>query len=98
MASVGAASSLTIVPWPWLSLMVAPVAPDRLTKKVSSSSKVVSPQTLTVIVLVASPAAKVSESRAGLVVDARRRRPLAVGAAVSGRPVDVRRGSVAPVL
>src|SRR5438270_210874 len=53
-------SSLTIVPRPWLSVIVALVALDRLTKKVSSFSTVVSPLTLTVIVLEVWPGVKVS--------------------------------------
>lgn len=52
-------SSLRMVPMPWASAMVAPLAPLRLTAKVSSASMVVSPVTLTFTVLLVSPAAKV---------------------------------------
>ena len=55
-----AASSLVIVPTPWASEIVAPVAPDRFTLKVSSGSTVVSPFTRTVTVAVAWLAAKLS--------------------------------------
>ena len=49
-------SSLMIVPTPWPSLIVAPlVAPDRLIKKVSLGSDVVSPLIVTEIVWVLTP-------------------------------------------
>ena len=54
----GGTSSFVIVPSPWASEIVAPVAPDRLTVNVSSGSTVVSPLTRTVIVAVAWLAAK----------------------------------------
>jgi hypothetical protein len=60
IAKVGAASSLSTVPSPWSSAIVAPDAFERLTKKISFASKIVSPFTSTVIVLLASPAVKVS--------------------------------------
>ena len=47
MEMVGCASSLVIVPTPWLSVIVAFVGPDRFTLKVSVGSKVVSPLTVT---------------------------------------------------
>ena len=54
-------SSLTIVPTPWASPIVAPAeAFDRLTLNSSSDSTYVSPQTLTVIVCVVTRAPKVS--------------------------------------
>src|SRR5439155_1398690 len=60
IASVGAVSSFTIVPVPVSFVMVAPVAPLSLTVKASLSSKVVSAQTWTVMVLLGSLGAKVS--------------------------------------
>jgi hypothetical protein len=54
-----AASSLTIVPAPEASLIVAPpVAPDSVTAKVSLASNIVSLATCTVIVRLVSPSAK----------------------------------------
>ena len=50
--TVTGTSSLVIVPTPWLSLIVALIAPLRLTKKVSFASGTVSPITGTVIVRV----------------------------------------------
>src|SRR5437763_1359304 len=55
----GKASSFTIVPVPVSFVMVAPVAPLSLTVKASLSSKVVSAQTWTVMVLLGSLGAKV---------------------------------------
>ena len=49
-----------IVPRPWLSAIVALAGLERLMKKVSSASSVVSPLTCTVIVPVVSPGLKVS--------------------------------------
>src|SRR5437667_269590 len=60
MESAGWVSSLWIVPVPSASAMVALVAPDRLTKKVSLGSNLVSPLTLTVMVLLVSPGLNVS--------------------------------------
>ena len=55
------ASSLLMVPMPWLLTMVPPlVALNRLTKNVSSGSTVVSPLMVTETVLVRSPAAKLT--------------------------------------
>src|SRR5204862_468282 len=54
IASVGAVSSFTIVPVPVSFVMVALVAPLSLTVKASLSSKVVSAQTWTVMVLLGS--------------------------------------------
>ena len=52
-------SSLRMVPWPWLSLILAPlVALERLTKKVSFPSTLVSPLTITDIVFDMTPEAK----------------------------------------
>ncbi len=98
MASVGAASSLTIVPWPWLSLMVALVAPRQVDEEGLVELEVVSPLTLTVIVLVVSPAAKMSVPRGGLVIDpgGARRAALAVPGAVA--QLTLAGSSVAPVL
>src|SRR5439155_1594534 len=56
----GKASSFTIVPVPVSFVMVALVAPLSLTVKASLSSKVVSAQTWTVMVLLGSLGAKVS--------------------------------------
>ena len=53
-------SSLVMVPRPWLSAMVALVAPLRLTKKVSFASGTVSAITGTVIVRVVWPGVKLS--------------------------------------
>ncbi len=53
------ASSLVIVPCPWVSEIVAPEAAERSTKKVSSASGVVSPLTSTVTVFTVSPGLKV---------------------------------------
>jgi hypothetical protein len=59
----GAASSLVIVPVPVpVAPIVAFVASDSVTVKVSLFSKTVSSQSWTVIVLVVSPGAKVSVS------------------------------------
>ncbi len=56
-----AASSLTIVPTPWASVIVAlPVAPERFTLNVSFGSTVVSPLTCTVTVCEVTPGAKVT--------------------------------------
>src|SRR5206468_6548136 len=60
IASVGAVSSFTIVHVPVSFVMVALVAPLSLTVKASLSSKVVSAQTWTVMVLLGSLGAKVS--------------------------------------
>ena len=49
MEIVGCASSLLIVPTPWLSAIVAFVALDRFTLKVSFGSNTVSPLTVTLI-------------------------------------------------
>ena len=54
----GRASSLRMVPTPWPSAIVPRRALDRLTKNVSSGSKVVSPLTSTVTVLLVSPGRK----------------------------------------
>ena len=60
-------SSLRIVPWPWLSLIVAPlVALERLTKKVSLFSTTVSPLMITDMVFVVTPAAKLSVPEAAV--------------------------------
>src|SRR5437870_1942310 len=56
----GGGSSLWIVPVPSALALVAWVAPDRLTVNVSSGSNVVSPLTLTVMVLLVSPGLNVS--------------------------------------
>ena len=58
--TVTGTSSLVMVPTPWLSEMVALVAPLRLTKKVSLASGMVSPITGTVMVCVVVPAVNVS--------------------------------------
>ena len=47
-----------MVPWPWASAMVAPEGLERLTKKVSLGSTVVSPLTVTLMVLLVWPAVK----------------------------------------
>ena len=60
IASVGASSSFVIVPWPSPSRMVAPVGFVRVTRKVSSVSKVVSPFTGTVTGSDVSPGSNVS--------------------------------------
>ena len=49
-----------MVPVAWPVAMVAPEAPASLTAKVSLASTTVSPVTATVMVLLVSPAAKVS--------------------------------------
>src|SRR5439155_1610857 len=56
----GKASSFWIVPVPTALTIVALVAPDRVTVKVSSSSNAVSAHTSTVTGLLVSPGAKVS--------------------------------------
>jgi hypothetical protein len=61
MESVGAASSLRMVPVPWATEIVALTAPDRSTLKVSSVSYVVSPFTATVTVFETWPGEKASE-------------------------------------
>ena len=53
------ASSL-MVPTPWASLMVAPVAPERLTLKLSLPSNTPSLLMVTTMVLVVSPGRKLS--------------------------------------
>ena len=53
-------SSLTITPSALAVVMVAPVGSDRITAKVSSLSAIVSPLTSMVIVLLVSPASKVT--------------------------------------
>ena len=59
--ATGAASSLVMVPSACASLMVAPlVALARLTKNVSSGSKVVSPLRVTLTCAVFTPAAKLT--------------------------------------
>ena len=58
--SSGMSSSSVIVPTAWLSEIVAFVAFDRLTKKVSCTSLSSSPCTVTLTVFVVSPAANVS--------------------------------------
>ena len=60
--TVGAGrSSLTIVPTPWASVIVAlPVAFERFTLNVSFGSTVVSPLTCTVTVCEVTPGAKVT--------------------------------------
>ena len=55
-----AASSLVMVPLPVASAIVAPLAPERLTEKVSVGSTRVSPVTWTVTDLLVSPTAKFS--------------------------------------
>src|SRR5436190_776331 len=60
MESAGWVSSFWIVPVPTALAIVALVAPDRVTVKVSSGSNLVSPLTVTVMVLLVSPGAKVS--------------------------------------
>ncbi|GJE61100.1 hypothetical protein MPOCJGCO_3221 [Methylobacterium trifolii] len=60
MAIVGAGSSLVIVPTPWVSVIVALVAPERFTRKLSLGSKTVSPLASTVMVRLVVPGAKVS--------------------------------------
>ena len=50
--------SSLIVPTPWLSVMLAPLALDRLTLKVSAPSNTVSLAIVTVMVWLVSPAAK----------------------------------------
>ena len=57
--SAGAASSLRMVPAPEASARLAPLAPERLTRKPSSGSATASPTTATVTVFVVSPGAKV---------------------------------------
>ena len=65
--TVGAASSSVIVPVPEAVPTVAPAALPSVTTTVSSGSSVVSPVTDTVIVLLVSPAAKVSVPEASAV-------------------------------
>jgi hypothetical protein len=61
------ASSLMMVPVPWLLLIVAPVvAPDRLTKKVSFGSTFVSPLMVTVNVWALTPVANCSVPEIGV--------------------------------
>src|SRR5438445_32711 len=60
MESTAAASSFWIVPVPIALAIVALVAPDRVTVKVSSGSNAVSAHTSTVTGLLVSPGAKVS--------------------------------------
>src|SRR5882672_3098172 len=60
MESAGWVSSFWMVPVPTGLAIVALVAPDRVTVKVSSGSNLVSPLTLTVMVLVVSPGLNVS--------------------------------------
>ena len=54
-------SSFVIVPCPWPSARVAPDGLERLTRNVSFGSTVVSPLTVTLIVLLVCPAVKLSE-------------------------------------
>ena len=56
----GCVSSLTMVPTPWPSAMVALTGVSRLTKKVSVGSNLVSPTTCTVTVWLVSPGAKMT--------------------------------------
>lgn len=63
--TTGAASLLMMVPMPEASAMVAPTAELRETVKVSFDSKMVSLITLSVMVLVVSPGAKVSVPERG---------------------------------
>ena len=58
--NVAAASSLVTVAVAEPSAMVAPVAPERVSEKVSAASTAVSPLTTTCTILEVSPAAKVS--------------------------------------
>ena len=75
-------SSLMIVPTPWPSLIVAPlVAPDRLIKKVSLGSDVVSPLIVTEIVWVLTRTPERQRARCRSVVATRR------GGAVRGGKV-----------
>src|SRR5438309_926060 len=60
MESAGWVSSFWIVPVPTALAIVALVAPDRVTVKVSSGSNAVSAHTSTVTGLLVSPGAKVS--------------------------------------
>ena len=53
-------SSLRMVPWPWLSAIVAPLGPLRFTKNASFGSTSVSPLTETTIVPLVWPAGIVS--------------------------------------
>ena len=53
-------SSLRIVPIPWPSAIVALMGLERLTKKFSLNSAVLSPMTATVIVWLVVPGGKVS--------------------------------------
>src|SRR5437667_36810 len=57
---VGCPSSLTIVPAPWLSLIVALTGFERLTKNVSLGSNLVSPLTMTVTGWLVTPGANVT--------------------------------------
>src|SRR5437667_9541087 len=59
MESAGWVSSFSIVPWPSASAMVALVAPDRVTEKVSSGSNAVSACAITVTGLLVSPGGNV---------------------------------------
>ena len=65
--TVGAASSSVIVPVPVPLPIVAPEALPSVTTTVSSGSSVLSPVTDTVMLLLVSPAAKVSVPEAGAV-------------------------------
>ncbi len=58
--SAGWASSLRIVPMPWLSAITALAGSNRLTWKFSSPSNLVSPNTLTTTCLLVWPGVKVS--------------------------------------
>src|SRR5437016_2342119 len=60
MESEGWVSSFWMVPVPNALAIVALVAPDRVTVKVSSGSNLVSPLTVTVMVLLVSPGLNVS--------------------------------------
>src|SRR5438552_3208437 len=60
MESAGWVSWFWFVPVPCALAIVALVAPDRVTVKVSSGSNLVSPLTVTVMVLLVSPALNVS--------------------------------------
>src|SRR5437879_11953636 len=65
MESTAVASSFWIVPVPTALTIVALVAPDRVTVKVSSSSNAVSAHTSTVTGLIVSPGAKVGDRKCG---------------------------------
>src|SRR5437773_668118 len=60
---VGCPSSLTIVPAPWLSLIVALTGFERLTKNVSLGSNLVSPLTVTATGWLVTPGRKVTVPR-----------------------------------